>query len=364
MNKYLLVVLFGTVVIVNTFICVLVIAAAKGGTGTLTSYVEPKKSEVAVSVNNDKTDKQVLKDTVTISFVGDCTLGSFRGSDNQFGKYYINNGADYFFSNVHHVFAADDITFINLEGALTAHHQEVDKEYSIRGEPWYVNILKSSSVELCNLANNHIMDCGQQGVADTVSLLGQNGINYCGVQNVSAINKNGIIVCFLGYNGWENSEPLRSQIAGDIKLCREKYKADIVCVEFHWGVEREYYPTMTQKELGHFVVDSGADCVVGSHPHVVQGIEKYHGKVIAYSLGNFCFGANNNPVDKDSFILQQTFKRDGTVVRTEVVPCRISSRTDINDFRPTVLSGNEGFSVVNRLKVYSQPFAGTIDVLR
>ena len=60
-------------------------------------------------------------------------------------------------------------------------------------------------------------------------------------------------------------------------------------------------------ELAHLAIDEGADLVIGHHPHVLQGIEKYKGKYIAYSLGNFCFGGNKNPQDKDTMIFQQTF---------------------------------------------------------
>ena len=78
----------------------------------------------------------------------------------------------------------------------------------------------------------------------------------------------------------------KSKKISKIKRCR----AQIIIVNFHWGIEKEYTPNATQKKLAHLAIDEGADLVIGHHPHVLEGIEKYNGKYIAYSLGNFCFG--------------------------------------------------------------------------
>ncbi len=363
MNKLLYGLLFVTVVVVNTFLILIAVSVATGDTNRLFSFAQSHKVEPA-DIKTAQAEEKIPSDTVTISFVGDCTLGCFQGSDNQFGKYYAQNGADYFMSKVRQIFIDDDITCVNLEGPLTENPQILKKQYPIKGEPWYVNVLKGSGIEVCNLANNHIMDCGEKGFLDTVNVLENNDIHVCGEQHISRIVTNGATVFFLGYHGWEDTPSIRKQISDDIKACKDSYKNSIVCVQFHWGEERKYYPNTTQTGLAHCAIDSGADCVVGAHPHVIQGIEKYRGKVIAYSLGNFCFGANNNPSDKDTIILRQTYKNDGKIIKTEVIPCLISSRTDTNDFCPTVLSGTEGARVISRMKDYSRPFAETIDMLK
>lgn len=99
--------------------------------------------------------------------------------------------------------------------------------------------------------------------------------------------------------------------------------AQIIVVFFHWGTERETVPDSVQMELGHAAIDAGATLVVGSHPHVIQGMENYNGHTIVYSLGNFCFGGNKNPSDKDCMIVQQTFTvrgNDVTIDNTNVFP--------------------------------------------
>ena len=94
----------------------------------------------------------------------------------------------------------------------------------------------------------------------------------------------------------------------------KKAGAQIIIVNFHWGIEKQYTPDENQKALAHLAIDEGADLVIGHHPHVLEGIEKYNGKYICYSLGNFCFGANRNPKDKDTMIFQQTFTLKQTIL--------------------------------------------------
>ena len=106
----------------------------------------------------------------------------------------------------------------------------------------------------------------------------------------------------------------------------------------HWGIEGSYRPAGTQTALGQAAIDAGADIVYGSHPHVLQPIVEYNGGYIVYSLGNFVFGGNTAPRDRDTAIVQFTVKRaaDGTVSVEgwEAIPCSLSSTPVSNDFRP------------------------------
>lgn len=101
----------------------------------------------------------------------------------------------------------------------------------------------------------------------------------------------------------------------------------------------------------------GADLVLGHHPHVIQGIEDYKGKKIVYSLGNFCFGGNKNPSDKDTFIFQQTFKfQNGKLIDNKsykIIPASISSVRERNNYQPTLLKGKDAQRVIDRIKKYS-----------
>ena len=296
---------------------------------------------------------------VVISFAGDCAFDAFRGSEYDFESHW-QNGADYYLGNVKPIFAADDITFVNLEGALTERPTVAEKKFPIRGEPKYVEILTAGSVEICNLANNHIYDCGDIGLNDTVNLLKEHGVKFCGEGYSEIFDVRGMKIGFLGYATWSDNDALRDRITADIHALRGD-GAEVVVVEFHWGRELSYISDAYQISLAHFTADSGANIVVGAHPHVMQGVEIYNGKIIAYSLGNFCFGANYNPRDKKTFILQATLSRDGDAITItpHVIPCRISSTTTHNDFRPTPVEGDEAAQILRHLKEYSKIYNQT-----
>ena len=97
--------------------------------------------------------------------------------------------------------------------------------------------------------------------------------------------------------------------------------------------------------------------MLGHHPHVLQGIEVYNGKNIVYSLGNFCFGGNSNPADKDTMIFQQTFTvENGELAAdnvTNIIPCSVSSESGYNNYQPTPLEGDEAERVRGRIEEYS-----------
>lgn len=303
--------------------------------------------------------------TITITFVGDCTLGGYRGqpSGRTYHEYFEEHGADYFFDKVRYIFESDNVTFINLEGSFSETQATADKKFPIRCEPEHLSILTGSSIEVANLANNHSLDCGREGLDYTKKLLYDSGISYCGDGEVATVMSKGKKLTFLGYNGWSASEDLMSKIKSDIENARAS-GSDLVFVEFHWGTERENVSNSTQEMLGRHAIDCGADMVVGSHPHVIQGIELYKGKIICYSLGNFSFGANKNPDDKDTYVFQMKYiiKDDGSVepYSGKVIPCSISSETDKNNYQPVPLTDWDMLRVLKRLTDYSSKYEYTL----
>lgn len=322
-------------------------------------YVYFGKAENRLATN--PADAEGVARMITISFAGDCTLGGFKGqgSGNLFHDYYTQYGSDYYFKNVRDIFEQDDITFVNLEGALTPYKQVVEKKYPIKGEPEYVDALLSGSIEVVNLANNHTYDCGQAGYDSCRQLLTDNGIAYCGESETCTLERNGIKTGFIGLNCWGMNNALAKKLQTLITNLKND-GCDIVCVMFHGGIEYEYGSNATTEAFAHHAIDCGADIVIGAHPHVVQGIEVYQGKVICYSLGNFSFGANKNPSDKDTFIFQQTFFVDnaGTVSYgdSSVIPCKISSTDTKNDYCPTPQEGEEYERIIQKLAKCSQKY--------
>ena len=294
--------------------------------------------------------------TVTVSFAGDCTIGTdlLFPYANSFTQKIEEQGYDYsyFFNNVKPVFEVDDLTVVNLETTLTKASRAAEKKFRFKGEPSYVNILKEGSIEMVNIANNHICDYLEEGFRETVRTLEDAGVLFCGEGYTAWYEVKGIKIAGIGFTGWDNT--VRDSLEKALKNVREK--ADIVIVSFHWGNERRYYPNSIQTELGRFCIDMGADIVVGHHPHVIQGIEFYKARYIVYSLGNFCFGGNRNPADKDSFIFQCTFTlldKKTIDVEKSIIPCRISSVEHVNDYQPVILEGKEGRRVLERIYKYS-----------
>ncbi len=296
---------------------------------------------------------------ITISAAGDCTLGSDQSSPqsvNFYAKYNEKKNPGYFFSNVKEIFEEDDMTIVNFEGTLTNSSTRADKTFAFKGAPSYVKILKKGSIEAVAFANNHCKDYGQQSYDDTKQILKDADIRYSSYGKTAMYKAKGKKIGMVSVNGLEGIYGSKEYIKSGIKRLKNK-DADIIIVSMHAGIERIFQPNDTQNELAHYAIDQGANLVLGHHPHVLQGIDIYKGCYIVYSLGNFCFGGNTNPADKDTMIFQQTFtfkddklKKD---LNAKVIPCSISSVSYQNDYRPTVLKGSSKKRIIDRLNSYS-----------
>lgn len=301
---------------------------------------------------------------ITVSAVGDCSLGKLQihSYERSFLNYYDKYGKDYFFKYVAPYFKNDDLTLANLEGVLSNSTDRVEKTFNIEGLPEYVDILKDGGVDAVTTANNHIWDYGDQGMQDTWNALDLAGIPYAYYDKTVLKEVNGVKVGLVSDCCIYLEQKDEDYVRNGIDSLRAS-GADIVVVMLHWGVEMSHYPEAWQIDFAHRIIDWGADLIIGSHPHVLQGIEQYNGKMILYSEGNFCFGGNLNPTDKDSMIWQQTFTystgSNEPAISMKVIPCRISTRKDHNNFRPVPLKGSEAKEVIDRLNEYSSKLGNT-----
>lgn len=307
-----------------------------------------KAQEEAAAKKAEEAAKAAQKDPVslTISVVGDCTLGTDEtfDYDTSLNAYYNSNGKDYFFQNVKSIFAADDLTIANFEGTLTDSDAREDKTFAFKAPAEYAQILTSGSIEAVNTANNHSHDYGDQSYTDTLTALDNEGITHFGYDDTAVMDIKGVKVGLVGIYELNDHLGREQQLKDNIA----KVKADgaeLVIVIFHWGNETETVPDTNQMTLGRLAIDEGADLVCGHHPHVLQGIETYKGKNIVYSLGNFCFGGNSSPSDMDTMIFQQTFTITSNGVQadnvTNIIPCSISSADGYNNYQPTPATGDE-----------------------
>ena len=291
----------------------------------------------------------------TLTAVGDCTLatdittpteGSFESKVEE-----LDGDYGYFFRNVAHLFESDDLTIVNFEGTLSNQGSRQDKTFAFRGNPEYVNILTSSSIEAASLANNHSRDYGEISLTDTATTLTNAGILAFNGMSIATTMINGVKIALVGINA------LNLDDAAQTEECIRRAKingAQIVILYAHWGIEKDTEPGEDQIKLAHKAIDAGADLVLGSHPHVLQGVEKYNGHYIVYSLGNFCFGGNTNPADKDTMIVRATISVDenGAYIddnNISFIPCKISSADDYNDYQPTPAEGSERDRIIAKI---------------
>lgn len=318
---------------------------------------EAKQAE-DLTIEQQEAEKEEPPVSITISAAGDCTLGTDENFDQSrsLNAYYDENGPAYFLQSVKPVFEADDLTIVNMEGTLTESTSRMDKTFAFKGPADYTKILTEGSVEAANLANNHSRDYGEQSYTDTIAALDAAGIVNFGYDRTAVMDVNGVKVGLVGTYELAEGMGCEEEMIANIKAVEDQ-GAQIVIVSFHWGIERENYPDENQVNLAHSAIDHGADLVLGHHPHVLQGIEVYNGKNIVYSLGNFCFGGNSNPSDKDTMIFQQTFTvQNGELVEdnvTNVIPCSLSSESGRNTYQPTPLEGEEKERVMAKIEEFS-----------
>jgi poly-gamma-glutamate synthesis protein (capsule biosynthesis protein) len=301
---------------------------------------------------------------ITIAAVGDIMLG------HRAGPWIEREGPGYPFVNVMPILLEADVVIGNLESPLSTRGVAVEnKKFTLRADPRAADALKAAGIRVVTLANNHIMDFGPLALQDTLTALGAGGILATGAgMNLDDARAPAILkvgdrtMAFLSYSltfpvefyasaGRPGTAPgYREYVRADIEKARSR--ADLVIVSFHWGAELMATAKDYQQELGRKSVDWGADLVLGHHPHVLQEIERYKGRLIVYSLGNFVFGSESDRTNT-SIILLCTF-RGKELVRVEAVPL------DVNNYRvtyqPRVLTGEQAETVIGELNAFSERF--------
>jgi hypothetical protein len=345
------------------FICVLLILGSiKAISSSLSKLTKNDSSKSITDKFTTKPTKNtvvapIVKDTKTevlLSAVGDCTIGT----DTKFSYSNSlpamatknNNGFSYYFKNVYSILSKDDVTIANLETTFTDASDKEEKQFNFKASSDYAKSLPLGSIEGVNLSNNHIYDYKQKGFIDTKHALENEKVNYFGEGSIWKTTIKGQTFGFLGYRGWSLDKSFLDKVKSDINSLKKT--SSVVVINFHWGAEGAYYPVDAQKELAHFAIDNGADIILGHHPHVIEGIEKYKNKIIAYSLGNLCFGGNSNTKDKTTFIFQSNLKFTNnklTSIGVRVIPCSIASVSYTNDYCPTPLKGNSKINLLSKL---------------
>jgi poly-gamma-glutamate capsule biosynthesis protein CapA/YwtB (metallophosphatase superfamily) len=284
----------------------------------------PGRIEVRGSVPGGGTTKPVAVTVrpLRLAAVGDINLGD------QPGDAIAANGPTYPWQGAGKALRHADITFGNLECAVSTRGEPFPKEYNFRATPpALAGLRRNSGIDVLNLANNHVGDYGPVATTDTVR-----GVERLGMKAVGAgpdleralapqvVQRLGLKVAFVGFSeiapiefaaapgrpgtAWARPD----QIAQAVHAARRK--ADIVVATFHWGIEKQTLESARQRELADVAVRAGAQVVIGAHPHTLQPVRRQGAAIVAYSLGNFVFGAQS-PETTTTGILELDLTAEG-----------------------------------------------------
>lgn len=288
-----------------------------------------------------------------------------------------SKGRDYPFIGIKKYLKTADVVFANLEIPLTKNTEPIpDKGYTYRADPVWAKVLARNGFNLLTIANNHILDYGDKGLLDTLKVLREEGIHFSGAgENVKQARKaavltvKGLKIACLSYSLTFPKEFYAQEdkpgtafaytefLKEDIPAARAI--ADIVIVSCHWSGELLHMPKDYQRKLAHKMIDLGADMILGHHPHIIQGLEIYKGKPIAYSLGNLAFSTYSRSV-KDSMLLRCRLDKQSKVSQLEIIPLSVDNFKI--RFQPKPLSGKEAYELLCHLDELSQPLGAEVIV--
>jgi len=300
--------------------------------------------------------------TVKLIAVGDIMLGDHpvcigHGVRSKVEKY----GFDYPFTQIGSLIKTSDIAIGNLECALSDIGYDIYKleKSELRGSPFSAVSLKNAGFDVLSIANNHTLQHGSDVFWDTVENLNRNklfalGLNYSGNEsNVFSFYKENVKIAIISYS-FRLEKHYRGKIPYAIGneeiVCRQirklAYDFDIIILSLHWGSEYLNYPSYEQIMMGHKFIEAGVHLVIGHHPHVLQGVEKYKHGYIAYSLGNFVFDKWQNNA-RETIILEALITKHG-VKEIKIHPVYIN-----NEYQPCFPDNKKSNEINNKIQEYS-----------
>ena len=308
-------------------IIIAVLAVIVFGAGVVGNALNKNATSSVSEYNGGK----LVKGTV----VGDMMLG--RSITNKGSKNNYKN----MFSGVSDLWKDSDYVAGNLECVLldnASDYEKNDKEIHINAETKTANVLKENGFTLVSLANNHLADFKAKGVVNTLDTLDKVGLKHVGAgRNLTEAAEydiqeiNGVKIATIAVSDIIPKDfAARDSKAGILTTKTLKYyqavkdaseKADLVIANIHWGVEYGMTETEAQQQLARNLINWGVDVVIGSHPHVLQPVEKYGDGIIFYSMGNFVFDQGWSRT-KDSMVLNYYVDENGNC-SFEITPIRI-----------------------------------------
>jgi len=337
----------------------IILTGATGCLDRITREADP------IIINREQSSPKTGK-TLNITMVGDILLAA------AVGKVMDIHGFDYPWSATAGQLRQADLAIGNLETSVGSRGTRQPKTYTFQAKPETLQGLVYAGLDIVTVANNHSLDFGLTGLRETLTNLNNYKIHHVGAGNNWAeatrpviLERQGYKIAVLGFTrvipnpNWAAKEDRPGlATAYDPKpvldaIMATRPQADLVVVNIHWGKEGAAFPEEYQQKLAKALVDSGADIVMGHHPHVLQGVEIYRGKLIAYSLGNFVF-SNKTGAPMDSVMLKARYGPTGfTELSLEPLTLYMT--------RPQPAQGQERKRILRKLQTLSAPFGTEIN---
>lgn len=257
------------------------------------------------------------------------------------------NNFNWPFENTVDVLKTADVTFVNLETPLLRTCPLTQEGMIFCGDSRNAEGLFFAGVDVVSLANNHAGNYGLEGVEETRDLLSRKGILTTGINGQVIKDIRGKKFAFLGYNDITSPQPGISNVDEEKmrqEIAQARKQADIIIVTLHFGVEYRSKSDERQVYLAHLAIDSGADLVIGNHPHWIQPVEIYKEKLITYAHGNFVFDQEWSLKTKQGVIGKYTFF-DNSLIDVEFFPVQID-----NYGQPYFLANDEKSAILGEMK--------------
>ena len=306
---------------------------------------------------------------LTLIAVGDIMLGG------RTRRRIREHGRDYPFSAVLPILQRAPIVLGNLEGPLAQKAQKQNRNFSYRVKPKAATSVLRAGINVVTLANNHLVDCGREGVLETLEALAAAGVTPLG----AAANQNaahepvireagGFRIGLLGYY-WNRRCAATANLPGSAMGVFEELETDIrqlrtrvdrVVVTFHWGRPYNPEPSPRARAKARFAIDCGAHAIVGHHPHIIQAFEVYRRCPIFYSIGNFAFGSGNSRAE--GLMLGFRFEEARTLVN--VYPLYVKNRDPRVNYQPKLVRGEAAERMLRRLIEISSRSGGRLKIER
>jgi poly-gamma-glutamate capsule biosynthesis protein CapA/YwtB (metallophosphatase superfamily) len=264
--------------------------------------------------------------------------------DRSVGEAAWRNGMSWILAGFRAQISSADIAFANLESPISEKAAKLEKPISFRAPAGAAKMLSEAGFDIVSLANNHAVDCGRDGLVETMDFLKKSRIRWCGAgknrdsaEGASVLRSRGLRVAFVAFCEFPEGSKKRDSVPtialaepGTVGRCirKARERADVVVASFHWGEEYARGPSESQRELAREAVEAGASLILGHHPHVIQGLEtipagRAGGRpaLVAWSLGNFVFD-QNGPRTSSGMALKIRLGKDG-VDSARILPVRI-----------------------------------------